>query len=492
MPKSLSDLGLNRLVSRAGHWADEPRFTSLCVDSRDTIAGALFCAMPGVNAHGAEFAQYALRMGAAGVLTDAAGLKILGKPDYPVLLAEDARMALSIVAARFYEAQPRHMVAITGTNGKTSVANFHRQILEALGRVAVNFGTVGVEGAVSAKLSHTTPEPITLHKLLAELAAQGVTHAAMEASSHGLEQRRLDGVDLEAAGFTNLSRDHLDYHPTFGDYFSAKAGLFERVLPVGATAVINMDDGFGPTMRLVAEGRGQRVITLGEAVGCDMQILNCRFDNDGQDVRFSWEGTVYTTRLRLIGGFQASNVLMAAALAIAVGEAPEAVFEVLPRLQTVRGRMELVATRENGATVFVDFAHTPDALETALNALRPHVLGRLIVAFGAGGDRDKGKRPLMGAAAAAHADVVFVTDDNPRTENAASIRAEVLAGCPEANEVGDRAEAILRAVDALQPGDALLIAGKGHESGQIIGTDVFPFDDAEQASVAVAALEGRL
>lgn len=492
MPKSLSDLGLDRLASRAGHWQGAPAFTGLCVDSRDTKQGFLFCAMPGVNAHGAEFAQFALRMGAAAVLTDAEGLKILGKPEFPVLLADDARLALSVAAARFFGGQPAHMVAITGTNGKTSVANFHRQILEHLGRAAVNFGTVGVEGAVSAKLSHTTPEPITLHKLLAELAGKGITHAAMEASSHGLEQRRLDGVELEAAAFTNLSRDHLDYHHTFGDYFAAKAGLFERVLPVGAVAVINLDDPFGATMRLVAEGRGQLVIGVGASDSCEMRILNQRFDSDGQDVRFSWQGVVHTTRLNLIGGFQAGNVLTAAALAVAIGEAPEAVFKTLPLLETVRGRMQLAATRENGAKVFVDFAHTPDALTTALEALRPHVLGRLIVAFGAGGDRDKGKRPLMGEAAAKGADVVFVTDDNPRRESAADIRAEVLAGCRGAYEVGDRAEAILRAVDALQPGDTLLIAGKGHESGQIIGNDVFPFDDAEQASVAVAALEGRL
>ncbi|MCF6271911.1 MAG: UDP-N-acetylmuramoyl-L-alanyl-D-glutamate--2,6-diaminopimelate ligase [Rhodobacteraceae bacterium] len=492
MEKTLAELGLEKLVSRAGHWGDEPRFSGLCVDSRDTLEGFLFCAMPGSEMHGAEFAKFARRMGAVAVLTDQAGLDILDDPDYPVLLVADARLALSHAAARWFGVQPRHMVAITGTNGKTSVANFHRQILENLGRAAVNFGTVGVEGAVSAKLSHTTPEPITLHRLLAELVAKGVTHAAMEASSHGLEQRRLDGVMLEAAAFTNLSRDHLDYHHTFGDYFAAKAGLFERVLPVGATAVINMDDSFGPTMKLVAEGRGQRVISLGVEDGCDMRILNQRYDSNGQDIRYSWQGEVFTTRLSLIGGFQAANALMAAALAIALGEAPAEVFGVLPALKTVRGRMELAATRKNGATVFVDFAHTPEALEIALKALRPHVLGRLIAVFGAGGDRDKGKRPLMGAAAMHHADVVFVTDDNPRTEEAATIRAEVLAGCPEAYEVGDRAEAILRGVDALQPGDTLLIAGKGHENGQIIGTDVFPFDDAEQASVAVAALEGRL
>jgi UDP-N-acetylmuramoyl-L-alanyl-D-glutamate--2,6-diaminopimelate ligase len=354
----------------------------------------------------------------------------------------------------------------------------------------VNFGTTGVEGAVAAPLSHTTPEPITLHALLADLADRGVTHAAMEASSHGLDQHRLDGVRLAAAGFTNITRDHLDYHQDFEAYLAAKLGLFTRVLPRGAAAVINLDDPHGAIVAEAARAHGAHIIGIGRSAAAQLRLVAQRFDATGQVMRFAWEGRSHQVRLDLIGGFQAHNALVAGGLAIGAGAAPEAVFAALPGLVTVRGRMERAATRINGSAVFVDYAHTPDALTTALEALRPHVMGRLIVVFGAGGDRDRGKRPLMGAAAAAAADVVYVTDDNPRSENPAAIRAAILAACPEAVEIGDRAEAILTAVDALQPGDALLIAGKGHETGQIVGDDVLPFDDAEQASVAVAALDG--
>jgi UDP-N-acetylmuramoyl-L-alanyl-D-glutamate--2,6-diaminopimelate ligase len=384
------------------------------------------------------------------------------------------------------------MVAVTGTNGKTSVASFVRQIWAGLGRSACNIGTTGVEGSYTAATAHTTPEPITLHGLLAEMARAGVTHAAMEASSHGLEQRRLDGVVLKAAAFTNFSQDHLDYHEDFDAYFAAKAGLFARVLPDDGIAVINLDDPRGPDMADIAKERGITLLPVGRSAGAELRLNGQRFDATGQELLFTWQDEAQKVRLDLIGGFQAENVLAAAGLVIAAGEAPEAVFRTLPELQTVRGRMQLAATRNNGASVFVDYAHTPEALATALQALRPHVMGRLIVVFGAGGDRDRGKRPLMGQAAAAHADVVFVTDDNPRGEDPAAIRAMVREGCPEATEVGDRAEAILRGVDALDPGDALLIAGKGHETGQIVGDDVFPFDDVEQASVAVAALDGDM
>ena len=314
----------------------------------------------------------------------------------------------------------------------------------------------------------------------------------MEASSHGLAQRRLDGVRLHAAAFTNFTQDHLDYHATFQEYFEAKAGLFTRVLPDEGVAVINIDDPRGVELVAMAEARGQNLIRVGSGEEAELRLLGHRYDATGQDLRFSWLGQTQLVRLNLIGGFQAQNVLAAAGLAIACGAEPTRVFECLEDLDTVRGRMELAATRDNGAAVFVDYAHTPDALETALKAMRPHVLGRLIVVMGAGGDRDTTKRPLMGKAAAENADVVFVTDDNPRSEDPAAIRAMVMEGCPNANNVGDRAEAILRGVDALGPGDALLIAGKGHESGQVVGDDVLPFDDVEQASVAVAALEGRL
>ncbi len=467
-----------------------PPITGLSVDSRKTLPGHLFFALPGVNAHGAEFVKYALRMGAAAVVTDAAGAALLedeGGCNVPVFVVKDPRLTLAKAAAAWFGAQPDVMVAVTGTNGKTSVASFTRQIWEALGLRAVNFGTAGVEGAVSAPLAQTTPEPITLHKLLAELAADGVTHAAMEASSHGLDQRRLDGVRLAAAGFTNLSRDHLDYHKDFDAYFAAKSGLFHRVLPAGKPAVINVDDEHGAA--LAAGLSGQRpVLTVGRGAA-DLRIANMRYRPDGLDVLVEYQGESHLLPLNLIGGFQADNVLLAAGLAIAAGADAGAVFKALPRMQTVRGRMELVARRKNGAPVFVDYAHTPDALETALQAMRPHVMGRLLVVFGAGGDRDRGKRPLMGQAARENADVLFVTDDNPRSESPGDIRAAILTACPQANEIGDRATAILTAIDALKPGDALLIAGKGHETGQIVGNDILDFNDAEVASVSVAALE---
>ncbi len=487
--KKLSHLAL---TARGGA---NPDITGLAVDSREVKDGFLFAALPGTRVHGGDFIQFALRMGAAAILTDARGAEIaaseLAASDAALIVVEDPRQALAGAAALWFGAQPQTIVAVTGTNGKTSVATFVRQIWTELGHAAVNLGTTGVEGAWTAPLAHTTPEPITLHRCLAAAAGDGVTHAAMEASSHGLEQRRLDGVHLAAAGFSNFTQDHLDYHETFEAYFTAKMGLFDRVLPQDGTAVVNLSDPKGAQVRRIAEQRGQTVLTVGLG-DADLCLMNQRFDATGQDLRFSWQGKTHLTRLNLIGGFQAENVLLAAGLVIAAGDEPERVFEILPYLTTVRGRMQLAATRENGAAVFVDYAHTPDAVATALKAMRPHVMGRLIAIVGAGGDRDATKRPLMGRAAADHADIVFVTDDNPRSEDPATIRAAVMDGAPEATEVGDRAEAILRGIDALQPGDALLIAGKGHETGQIVGDQVLPFDDAEQASIAVAALDGRV
>ncbi len=470
--------------------------TGLSVDSRMVNPGHLFAALPGSNSHGAEFIKYALRMDAAAILTDLEGAEIaegeLADSGVAVVVTEDPRQALSYACALWYGAQPGTMVAVTGTNGKTSVASFVRQIWMELGLEGVNLGTTGVEGAYSAPMSHTTPEPITLHRLLSQMSQAGVTHAAMEASSHGLEQRRLDGVHLMAAGFTNLTQDHLDYHADFKEYFDAKAGLFSRVLTQDGVAVINMDDPKGADMAHVARRRGHKILRVGQHDKCELQLMGQRFDATGQDLRFAYGGDIHQTRLELIGGFQASNVMMAAGLVIAAGADARDVFETLPMLTTVRGRMQKAAVRENGAAVFVDYAHTPDALETALKAMRPHVMGRIICVFGAGGDRDKGKRPMMGTAARNHADVVFVTDDNPRSEEPADIRAAIMEAVPDATEVGDRAEAILRAVDALGAGDTLLIAGKGHETGQTVGDDVLPFNDVEQASVAVAALDGRL
>ncbi len=491
--KSLVELGL---TARSG---SDVKVTGLSVDSRDVKEGHLFFALPGTKVHGAEFIQYAIRMRAGAVLTDRQGAEIaadvLEESGVPLVIAEDPREALAFTASLWFEAQPELIVAVTGTNGKTSVATFARQLWTEMGAEAVNLGTTGVEGAFTAPLQHTTPEPITLHKMLARIADAGVTHAAMEASSHGLAQKRLDGVRLSAAAFTNLSQDHLDYHKDFEDYFAAKAGLFDRVLSEDGTAVVNIDDAWGPRMAEVVDARGQDILTIGRSEDAALRIRAQRFDATGQELRFSFGGKTRVVRLNLIGGFQAENALVAAGLCIATGADPEETFEALHALETVRGRMEFAARRENGATVFVDYAHTPDAIETALKAIRPHVLGRLIVVVGAGGDRDRGKRPLMGQAAADHAEVVFVTDDNPRTEDPALIRADVMGGArkgtADVTEVGDRAEAILRAVDALGAGDVLLVAGKGHETGQTIGDAVLPFDDVEQASVAVAALDGK-
>ena len=476
-------------------WLVVVAVSGLSVDSRDVREGHLFAALPGVRMHGGEFISFALRMGAAAVLTDRRGAEIaagaLAASEAALVIDDTPRRALALAAAAWFGAQPEVMVAVTGTNGKTSVASFTRQIWEALGLAAVNFGTTGVEGHVAAPLAHTTPEPLALHRLLAGLHAQGVGHGAMEASSHGLAQHRLDGVRLRAAGFTNLTRDHLDYHADLDRYFEAKAGLFGRVLPADGTAVVNVDDPRGAGICAIAARRGQRLIRVGRKEGADLRLLGQRFDATGQEIRFSHAGRAHMARLSLIGGFQADNVLLAAGLALACEAAPERVFAALEGLTTVSGRMQLAAMRGNGASVFVDYAHTPAALETALAALRPHVMGRLVVVFGAGGDRDPGKRAPMGRAAAAGADMAIVTDDNPRSEDPARIRAAIRAGCPEATEIGDRALAILTGVDALGPGDALLIAGKGHETGQIVGDDVLDFNDAEQASIAVAALERR-
>lgn len=502
---TLADLGL---TARRGAAAD---IRGIAIDSREVRDGYLFAALPGTRVHGGEFIRYALRMGAAAILTDAEGARIarteLEEGDAALVLSEDPRAALARAAALWFGPQPETVVAVTGTNGKTSVASFCRQIWLHLGLDAVNLGTTGVEGAWTYPLRHTTPDALTLQRVLAEAARAGITHVAMEASSHGLDQRRLDGVTLAAAGFTNFTQDHLDYHGTFEAYWEAKAGLFGRLLADDGIAVINLDDPKGADMAAIASARGQEVIGVGSsdlqarAAGRPvprLRLLGQRFDATGQDLRFDWQGEVQMVRLNLVGGFQAQNVMVAAGLVIAAGEEPNAVFAALPELRTVRGRMELAATRENGASVFVDYAHTPDAVATALSALRPHVMGRIVAIIGAGGDRDAGKRPLMGAAAADHADIVIVTDDNPRTEDPAAIRRAVMEGAvargddTKITEIGDRAEAILRGVDQLGPGDALLICGKGHETGQIVGSDVLPFDDAEQASVAVAALEGRV
>lgn len=487
--RKLSALGL---AARNGN--AEVAITGIALDSRAVKPGFLFAALPGTRVHGAEFITFALRMQAGAILTDRAGAAMAAQalanhPQVALIVAEDAPSTFAMAAALWFGSQPDCTVAVTGTNGKTSVASFTRQIWTGLGHGAINIGTTGVEGSWATPLAHTTPDALTLQRILAEATDAGITHAAMEASSHGLDQRRLDGVRLSAAGFTNLSQDHLDYHADMEAYFQAKCGLFTRLLPDDALSVVNTDDPWGA--RLVQMLGDRPVMRVGTAQECELRILAQRFSAHGQELRFAVKGKPYQVKLPLVGGFQAANALLALGLTLATGAHVIEAMAMLPNLRGVRGRMQLAATRRNGAPVFVDYAHTPGAVETALKALRPHVMGRLIVVLGAGGDRDRAKRPLMGRAAAENADVVYVTDDNPRSEDPAEIRRAVLAACPEANEVGDRAEAILRGVDALLPGDALLIAGKGHEQGQIVGDTVYPFDDLEQVSVAVAALDGR-
>ncbi|MEL6318231.1 MAG: UDP-N-acetylmuramoyl-L-alanyl-D-glutamate--2,6-diaminopimelate ligase [Pseudomonadota bacterium] len=474
----------------------------LTADSRLVGPGALFAGLRGVAAHGADFAPQALEKGAAAVLTDLEGaLRIraeLGGWPAPILVVAEPRRVWAEVAARFFAAQPDTLVAVTGTNGKTSVAAFTAQIWAALDHVCAALGTTGVathnlpEGRWSETLAHTTPEPVALQGVLSRLAAAGVTHAAMEASSHGLAQHRLAGARLAAGAFTNLSRDHLDYHRDAHDYAAAKLSLFaERVVEAGA-AVINADDPLYPAARDIARARGLDVISYGRAAEAGgLRLLAQDAHMGGQRLRIGWGEETRVIELPLVGAFQGWNALAAAGLAVAAGADAGAALDALAGLKGVRGRMELVARRANGAGVFVDYAHTPDALAVALAAIRPHTPGRVHVAFGAGGDRYPGKRPLMGAAAATGADVVVVTDDNPRTEDPAEIRAQILAGAPGAAEIGDRAEAILRAVDALEAGDALLLAGKGHETGQTVGAETYPFDDAEQARASAAALDGE-
>ncbi|MEL6196465.1 MAG: UDP-N-acetylmuramoyl-L-alanyl-D-glutamate--2,6-diaminopimelate ligase [Pseudomonadota bacterium] len=497
---------LGALVGAAGGaWrcaAPDPAtpVAALAEDSRKVAAGTIFAALPGTRVHGADFVPYALRQDALAIVIDPADLaraeKAAGMPadawPAPVLLAETPRRWLALAAAAFWAAQPGVMAAVTGTNGKTSTAHFLREIWAFAGHRAANLGTTGIEGdGFEAEGRLTTPEPLILHPMLADLAARGCTHAAMETSSHGLAQHRADGVRLAAAALTHITRDHLDYHASFQDYVAAKLRLFGGVLPAGGTAVLNVDDPSFAEARALAQARGQAVIATGRGEDADLRILEQRFAPAGQRVVFGWAEARYACELSLIGAFQAENVATAAALALATDVPADTVFDALAHLTTVRGRMERAGTRTTGAAVYVDYAHTPDALVSALKSIRPHATGRLVVVFGAGGDRDPGKRPLMGRAAGEGADVAILTDDNPRSEPPAAIRAAVREGCPDAIEIGGRAEANLAGVDALEgPGDLLLIAGKGHEQGQEIAGEIHPFDDAEQARAAIAALDG--
>jgi len=454
----------------------------LTADSRAVKRGYVFVAVPGNKSDGLAYAAAAAAAGAVAIVGERApeGLPA-GAVFVPV---KNARRALALAAARFYPRQPATIAAVTGTSGKTSVAAFTRQIWAALGKEAASIGTIGV---VTPKRevygSLTTPDPIALMRTLDELAGEGVTHLAMEASSHGLDQHRLDGVRVAAAGFTNLSRDHMDYHPTVEAYLAAKLRLFEALVVAGGTAVIDVDHELSDKVVATAKTRGLKLITVGRK-GEGIALLSTEIDGFAQRLKIAHGGKQFMLALPLVGGFQMENALVAAGLAIATGSEPARVFAALENLQGAKGRLDL-AGEKDGAPIFVDYAHKPDALAKALEALRPYVKRKLIVVFGAGGDRDQGKRPLMGAIAAENADSVIVTDDNPRSENPAAIRAAILKAAPGAIEISDRDEAIRSAIAGLRAGDVLLIAGKGHETGQIIGNRVLPFSDHETVAVAL-------
>ncbi len=460
--------------------------SGLALDSRKVAPGFLFAALPGTRVNGLQFVPEAIERGARALLVaEDAQLPPL-EPGIAVVRSPIPAQALARIAARFHVHQPVTIVAITGTNGKSSVAEFTRQIWQFMGFRAASMGTLGVFGPDLDDLNvqHTTPDVITLHENLARMRRRGISHLAMEASSHGLAQYRMDGVRLTAGGFTNISRDHLDYHGSMEDYFNAKMRLFEELLNPTASAVVNMDAGRAGEVAGRAQAHGLRLFGIG-AAGEQLKLLQRRLEGLGQHLHIRGQKREYRIYLPLVGDFQVANALLAAGLVIAAGGPEEEAVLALERLRGARGRMEMVGRTEDGAAVFVDYAHTPDALATALDALRPYVRGRLIVVFGAGGDRDAGKRPQMGQAAAEHADVVIVTDDNPRSEEPADIRRQVLAGCPGALEVGDRADAIRQAVGMLEAGDILLVAGKGHETGQIIGEEVLPFSDHEEVRKAL-------
>ena len=428
--------------------------SGLAVDSRAVRPGDLFFALAGSKTDGARFIDAAIAAGAAAI---AGEHPPQGTSHLPFVVTPNPRRALALAAATFYPRQPQTIAAVTGTSGKTSVAAFTRQIWQRL-------------------------------RQLDEIAREGVTHLALEASSHGLDQYRLDGVRIGAGGFTNLSRDHMDYHPDVAHYLAAKLRLFRDLVAADGAAVISADHDCSQTVIEAARGRKLRIVAVGrhgDGAGEGIRLVTADVDGFAQKLVLEHRGHRHSVRLPLVGEFQIENALVSAGLAIGTGSEPKAVFAELELLEGAKGRLERVAER-NGAPIFVDYAHKPDALAKALQALRPYASRRLVVVFGAGGDRDAGKRPLMGAIASENADQVIVTDDNPRSENPAAIRAAILGAAAGATEIGDRAEAIRTAISALQPGDALLIAGKGHETGQIVGDRTLPFSDHDAVAAALS------
>ncbi|MET0444471.1 MAG: UDP-N-acetylmuramoyl-L-alanyl-D-glutamate--2,6-diaminopimelate ligase [Pseudorhodoplanes sp.] len=461
--------------------AAEVEIGGVTADSRAAKPGDLFVAISGNKTDGMKFAADAVKAGAVAIVSEQAGQ---GGAGVPYVTVPNARHTLSLAAARLYPRQPATIAAVTGTSGKTSVAAFTRQIWEAAGYPAASIGTIGIvspKGETYGSL--TTPDPVELHRTLDALAGEGVTHLAMEASSHGLDQHRLDGVRVSAGGFTNLSRDHLDYHPDLESYLRAKLRLFEELILPGGAAVIAADHEQAARVKQAASGRGLRVFTVGRD-GDDLRVERTSIDGYAQSLTLQFESKRYELHLPLVGEFQIENALVAAGLAIVTGTPADAVFSAMEDLEGAKGRLEFVG-RRGKAPVFIDYAHKPDALSKTLEALRPYVKKRLVVVFGAGGNRDPGKRPMMGAIAAEMADKVVVTDDNPRNEKPATIRAAILAAAPGAIEIADRGAAIRETIAALEDGDVLVVAGKGHESGQIVGEQVLDFSDHDAVAAAL-------
>ena len=483
--RDIAGNGFPELNTQIGGTLGDLEIIGISADSRKVSPGMAFIAVAGTKADGASFIADAVARGASVVVAghgaDAGSV--------PVLSVSEPRRFLAVSASRFYGRQPETMVAVTGTAGKTSVASFTRQIWAYAGHPAAMIGTTGVVSPTRNEYGAlTTPDPVSLHKLLAELANEGVTHAAMEASSHGLDQFRLDGVKLAAAAFTNLGRDHMDYHPTVEDYMAAKMRLFRDLLPKGSPAVIFADDAWSAQAIAAAGEAGQDVRTVGRK-GDFLTLKRVEHFRHKQIAEVHVGDDIFEVHIPLAGDFQIANALVAAGLAISTGVAAPIAMAALEKLVGASGRLELVGHTHDGALAYVDYAHKPDALENVLNSVRPFTTGRVIVVFGCGGDRDRGKRPIMGEIACRLADVVVVTDDNPRSEDPATIRAEIMAAASCAMEIGDRAEAIRTAVGMLTSGDTLIVAGKGHEEGQTIGSVTLPFSDHAELRKALEDLK---
>ncbi|MCM8557572.1 UDP-N-acetylmuramoyl-L-alanyl-D-glutamate--2,6-diaminopimelate ligase [Sphingomicrobium sediminis] len=462
--------------------ASDIKITGFAIDHRKVVQGNIFGAFPGAKVNGEDFIEGAVAAGAIGVIARPS-VKVDGAEH---IEAEDPRAYFAHVAGRFYAPYPDTIVAVTGTNGKTSTVEMTRQLWRMMGARAASIGTLGVTTSEDqVKTGLTSPDIVTFLNNMAGLKRMGISHVAFEASSHGLDQHRTSGVPVHAAAFTNFSRDHLDYHETMEAYFEAKMKLFDERLDPKGTAVVWTDDDKSDEVIARVKARGVKLMTVGSR-GETIRLGERRATPLGQALSITHDGETQLLKLPLIGEYQAANVLVAAGLALASGASWGKLFQAMGRISPVRGRLERAVISARGAPVYVDYAHTPDALEAAIAALRPHVEGRLITVFGAGGDRDAGKRGPMGEVAAEYSDIAIVTDDNPRSEDPAKIRKAILKAAPEAIEIGDRREAIREAIRMAGAGDIVLLAGKGHEQGQIVGDHVLPFDDVEVARESAA------